>query len=276
MMNNEISIQRANIKHHESEVSLMQNSMRDRLAIFNSELSNLQPTIQNQRELLQVQRSGFTEEEVISFIRRKIDEANKQSALEIMKLNTTIQSEYNVAKMHKGRYDDLTKGTSGKEPTSDALVQALKDRLDREASYVDSQETKIVDLKDQLADTKVELYSEKREVTNREQKNEKILEELSDKECSNRESEKELREKERKIEYLESEIERLRDDRNEQRGYCQQLYEELWESEEYAENMRKPRLAKLSVLKPAEPNRQTNPKFPERKLCRRSTVAQIS
>ena len=126
MMNNEISIQRANIKHHESEVSLMRNSMRDRLAIFNSELSNLQSTIQNQREL-QIQRSGFTEDEVVSFIRRKIDEANKQSESEIMKLNATLQSEHGVARMYKERYHDLTKGTSGKEPQSDALVRALKD-----------------------------------------------------------------------------------------------------------------------------------------------------
>ena len=125
MMNNEISIQRANIKNHESEISIMQSSMRDRLAIFNSELSNLQSTIQNQREL-PVQRSGFTEEEVISFIRRKIEEANKQSESEIMKLNTTLQSEYNVARMYRGRYDDLTKGTSGKEPKSDPLVQGIK------------------------------------------------------------------------------------------------------------------------------------------------------
>ena len=42
--------------------------------------------------------------------------------------------------------------------------------------------------------------------------------------------------KDRKIEYLESETERLRDDRNEQREYCQQLYEELWGSEEYPEH----------------------------------------
>ena len=70
MMKNEISTQRSNIKNQESEISLMQSSMRDRLSIFNSEISNLQSTIQSQREL-QVQRSGFTEEEVISFVKRK-------------------------------------------------------------------------------------------------------------------------------------------------------------------------------------------------------------
>ena len=34
------------------------------------------------------------------------------------------------------------------------------------------------------------------------------------------------------IGYLESETERLRDDRNEHKAYSQQLYEELWTSEE--------------------------------------------
>ena len=76
IMKNEISTQRSNIKNQESEISLMQGSMRDRLSIFNSEISNLQSTIQSQREL-QVQRSGFTEEEVISFVKRKIDEAHR-------------------------------------------------------------------------------------------------------------------------------------------------------------------------------------------------------
>ena len=227
MMKNEISTQRTNIKNQESEMSLMQNSMRDRLSIFNSEISNLQSTIQNQREL-QIQRSGFTEEEVMSFIKRKIDEANRQSESEIMRLSNALQSENNAARIYRGRFDDITKGTSGKDPNSDSLVIALKDRLDREASYLDSQGTKIVDLKNQIADVNLELHSEKQEVMNRERKSERILEKLIDKERKDKESEKELREKGRKIEYLESETERLRDDRNEQREYCQQLYEELW------------------------------------------------
>ena len=91
MMQNEISVQRTSIKNQESEMSLMQNSMRDRLSIFNSEVSNLQSTIQNQREL-QIQRSGFTEEEVMSFISRKIDEANRRSESEIMKLSNELQN----------------------------------------------------------------------------------------------------------------------------------------------------------------------------------------
>ena len=83
----------------------------------------------------------------------------------------------------------------------------MKDRLDHEASYVDSQETKIVDLKSQLADIHLELHSEKQEVINREHKSERILEKLIDRERNDKESEKKLREKEKKIDYLESETE---------------------------------------------------------------------
>eukprot|EP00434_Breviolum_minutum_P043336 symbB.v1.2.038622.t1/scaffold6087.1/size21029/2 len=100
---------------------------------------------------------------------------------------------------------------------------------------VEAEETKIVDLRSQLSDVNLELHSEKQEVMNRERKNEGFLEKLIDKERNEKESEKKLREKDRRIEYLESETERLRDDRNEQRDYCQQLYEELWGTEEYPE-----------------------------------------
>ena len=64
----------------------------------------------------------------------------------------------------------------------------MKDRLDREASYVDSQGTKIVDLKNQIADVNLELHSEKQEVMNRERKSERILEKLIDKERKDKES----------------------------------------------------------------------------------------
>lgn len=69
---NELLMQKANSQHHESEVSLLQSTLRDRSAIFNSEVANLQSVIQNQRDL-QVQRSGFTEEEIRSYLVRKLN-----------------------------------------------------------------------------------------------------------------------------------------------------------------------------------------------------------
>lgn len=41
----------ANSQHHGAEVSLMQNALRDRSAILNSEVANLQSTIQSQKDL---------------------------------------------------------------------------------------------------------------------------------------------------------------------------------------------------------------------------------
>ena len=236
MMNNEIAIQRNSIRHHESELSLMQSSMNDRHAIFHAELESLKSTIQNQRES-QVQRAGFTEEEVMSFIQMKIDESNRRYESEIMQLDALLQSEHTVARMYKGRYEDVTRGTSGKDHQSDALIAALKDRLDHEASYTDSQEAKITELRDTLADTNLELHSAKREAQNKEQKSEKVLKQLTDIEYMNRESNQELKERDKKIKFLESETDRLREDRNEYHGYCQQLYEELnWGNEGYEEN----------------------------------------
>ena len=214
----------------------MQSSMNDRHAIFHAELESLKSTIQNQREL-QVQRAGFTEEEVMSFIQKKIDESNRRYESEIMQLDALLQSEHTVARMYKGRYEDVTRGTSGKDHQSDALIAALKDRLDHEASYTDSQEAKITELRDTLADTNLELHSAKREAQNKEQKSEKVLKQLTDIEYMNRESNQELKERDKKIKFLESETDRLREDRNEYHGYCQQLYEELnWGNEGYEEN----------------------------------------
>ena len=49
----------------------------------------------------------------------------------------------------------------------------------------------------------------------------------------NRDSKDEMNQKDERIAYLSSENDRLRDDRNEQRAYSQELYEELWNHEEY-------------------------------------------
>ena len=58
---------KSRIQHHESEATLLKNSMQDRVAIYHSEISNLQSTIANQNRL-QLQRSRFTEEETRAYI----------------------------------------------------------------------------------------------------------------------------------------------------------------------------------------------------------------
>ena len=57
----------------------------------------------------------------------------------------------------------------------------------------------------------------------------------------------------RLIGFLESEADRLRDDRNEQRAYSQQLYEELWENgERNANNEGRNGFAEVSEIDPRE------------------------
>ena len=93
---------------------------------------------------------------------------------------------------------------------------------------------------------------------NRERKSERIFEKLVDRERKDKE-------KDKKIEYLESETERLRDDRNEQREYCQQLYEELWGAEEYPEYEEAENWQNRNAPKPAELNLRTSRRSHERK-----------
>lgn len=74
------------------------------------------------------------------------------------------------------------------------------------------------------------MVSEKHEVKLKEEAAERANKKLVEEERANIKSSKELEEKNKRIEYLESETDRLRDDRNEHKAYCQQPYEELWET----------------------------------------------
>ena len=68
----------------------MKNSMHDRMTIYNSEISNLQATIQNQSKL-QLQHSGFTEDEIRTYIIKKISLAEDEYKQESNSLKAIIQ-----------------------------------------------------------------------------------------------------------------------------------------------------------------------------------------
>lgn len=154
----------------------------------------------------------------------------------MMTLESNLQSEGDIARLYKGRYEDITKATNGSNPNSDNLIIALKDRLSKEADYGDYQESKKVEMANQLAVLNMELVSEKKSVKMKEETTDKVRKGLIEEERAKLRLDKELEEKEKKIEFLESEMDRLRDERNEQRAYSQQLYEELWENEGYGEH----------------------------------------
>eukprot|EP00434_Breviolum_minutum_P033236 symbB.v1.2.029410.t1/scaffold3211.1/size107887/2 len=102
-----------------------------------------------------------------------------------------IQSEGDVARLYKGRYEHMAQSALGKDPSTDQIIKSLKSRLDHEANHTN-------------------VYREKHA---------KASEELS--------------ETMRKLKGNQGFNDRLRDDRNEHRAYSQELYEQLWENEEY-------------------------------------------
>ena len=84
---------KAKSQHHESEIFLMQNSVQDRIAIYNSEISNLQAMIQSQNQL-QLQRSGLTENEIRTYIIKKISQAEDEHKQESMMVRAMIPRQY--------------------------------------------------------------------------------------------------------------------------------------------------------------------------------------
>lgn len=155
VLSNELLMSKANSQHHEAEVSLMQNALRDRSAIFNSEVANLQSAIQNQREL-QVQKSGFTEEEIKSFLVRKLAMYCAEFQQESMTLQSMIQSEGDIAKLYKGRYEDIAQSAVGTDSNSEIIMKALKSRLDYEADNTDFHRVKRDEAVQEMRDMRTE------------------------------------------------------------------------------------------------------------------------
>ena len=112
------------------------------------------------------------------------------------------------------------------------MVKALKKRLDNETQYtlqqisLRSKETE--KLREMTNEMKIQEFEAEKSMKASErlrmklEQEEQIVSRMSN---TNNDSKSE-------IGYLESETERLRDDRNEHKAYSQQLYEELWTSEE--------------------------------------------
>ena len=181
MLSSEVSGQKANTHHLEIEVSQMQDSMRDRNAIFNSEIANLQSSIRSEREL-QLQKSGFTEQEIAAFLSRKIHEAVDDSKREILSLETMLNCEGEVARLYKGRFEEITKVTSGMDSETKTLTLALKDRLDREVSASGSKEATISELRDEVEDVRKQYRMEKWQADLNERNKDKFLKALSEQE----------------------------------------------------------------------------------------------
>ena len=231
VLSSELLMSKANTQHHETEASLLQNALENRSGIFKSEVESLQSMIESQKRQ-QVQSAGFTEEEIKSYLLQKLAEFRNEYQHERLTLQSMVQSEGDVAKLYKGRYEDMTQQMVNAESNPDNMVKALKKRLDNETQYtlqqisLRSKETE--KLREMTNEMKIQEYEAEKSMKASErlrmklEQEEQIVSRMSN---TNNDSKSE-------IGYLESETERLRDDRNEHKAYSQQLYEELWTSEE--------------------------------------------
>ena len=134
VLSSELLMSKANTQHHETEASLLQNALENKSGIFKSEVESLQSMIESQKRQ-QVQSAGFTEEEIKSYLLQKLAEFRNEYQHERLTLQSMIQSEGDVAKLYKGRYEDMTQQMANAESNPDNMVKALKKRLDNETQY---------------------------------------------------------------------------------------------------------------------------------------------
>ena len=239
MLSNELLSAKANSQKQEAEVSLMRTVMDDRASMLNSEIAGLRSTLQNQNAQM-ARGSGYTDEEIRSYLTRKLAMIRDEYHQEASTQQVMIQSEGDVARMYKGRYELIVQNSLGKDPSTDQVIHSLKNRLENEGNSTKLYMNKHGKASEELSEVTMKLKGEEfdakqnaivlERVRRRLEEEDQIRSRLDRK---NRESKDEMAQRDEQIEYLESEVDRLRDDRNERRTYNQDLYEQLWEYEEY-------------------------------------------
>ena len=238
-LSNELLNAKSSFHRQENELSLMKNSMNERSAIYHSEISNLQAMVKSQNEL-QLQHTGFTEDEIRAYIVKKITQAENECNQESMVLKAMIQSEIEVARKFERRYESIAQHSIKGDPLAEHVISKLMDRLrdeqidtehlrrrkdesDREAMELRG---KCVREEHELEKTEVSMKSLRNLMDKNQQKNNEMIEYNASANATSRKPD-EL------IEFLESEIERLREGRDEECQYNQQLWEEINEQGDY-------------------------------------------
>lgn len=72
-----------------------------------------------------------------AYLIRKLSTYQDGFHQESMTLQSMIQSEGDVARLFKGRYEDITQATAGSDKNSENIVKALEDRLDNKVDCID-------------------------------------------------------------------------------------------------------------------------------------------
>ena len=239
LLSDELLVAKVNSQQQENEISLMQKVMSDRTTLLNSEIMGLRSTIQDQSAQI-ANRSGFTDEEIRSYLTRKLAMIEDEYRQEARTHQANIQSEGDVARLYKGRFEQITQNSLGKDPDTDQLIRSLKNRLDQEATYTKNYMHQNDKMSDEVSDMTRKLNSEEYKAKQNSRVLDRTQMQLEQEEQirsrldqMNRESKDEMSRKDERIAYLTSENDRLRDDRNEHKAYSQELYEELWNHEEY-------------------------------------------
>ena len=239
VLSNELLSAKANSQKQEAEVSLMRTVMNDRTSILNSEIAGLRSTLQNQNAQI-ASKSGYTDEEIRSYLTRKLAMMRDEYHQEAMTHQVMIQSEGDVARMYKGRYELIVQNSLGKDPSTDQIIHSLTNRLEREGNSTQLYMNKHGKATEELSEVTMKLKGEEFGAKQNAKVLDRVRKRLEEEDqirsrldWINKESKNEMTQRDKRIEYLESEVDRLRDDRNEQRTYNQDLYEQLWEYEEY-------------------------------------------
>ena len=238
LLSDELLVAKVNSQQQENEISLMQKVMSDRTTLLNSEIMGLRSTIQDQSAQI-ANRSGFTDEEIRNYLTRKLAMIEDEYRQEARTHQAMIQSEGDVARLYKGRFEQITQNSLGKDPDTDQLIRSLKNRLDQEATYTKNYMHQNDKMSDEVSDMTRKLNSEEYKAKQNSRVLDRTQMQLEQEEQirsrldqMNRESKDEMSRKDERIAYLTSENDRLRDDRNEHKAYSQELYEELWNHEE--------------------------------------------
>ena len=240
-LSNELLNAKSKFHQQENELSLMKNSMNERSAIYHSEISNLQAMVKSQNDL-QLQHTGFTEDEIRAYIMKKITQAESERNQESMMLRAMIQSEDEVARMFERRYESIARQSTNGDPLAENVISTLMDRLKDEQlntehfrRKMDESDIEAMKLRTMYLREGHELERTENRVKdlwNYMEKNQHKRSEIVEYNASSASTTKKQDEL---IEFLENEVTRLREDRNEECQYNQQLWEEINEQGEYQE-----------------------------------------
>lgn len=239
-LSNELLTAKSKSLSQENEVSSLQRMMNDRNAVFLSEISNMQSTIHQQSEL-QVQQSGFTEDEIRMYIIKKISKFEDESRHEKMMLEAMVNSESEVARLHEERFKMVTSRSIGESPLANDVIQSLMDRLYQEQVGTENAKRKRDESDQKVYRMEAALIREEHELESTEDRAKQLWNRLESEQTKkpnnmgNNESNSADPKIMGEIKFLKSDAERLRKDRNEEMENNKQLWDEMEQMEEHQE-----------------------------------------